>query len=539
MATEETLGSFDYVIVGGGSAGCVLANRLSADPARSVCLVEAGDTDWYPWIHVPIGYFYTINNPRTDWCFSTDPNPNLAGRSIKYPRGKVLGGSSSINAMVYIRGQSADYDGWAAQGNPGWSWAEVLPYFKRSEDYHRGPSDAHGTGGEMRVEGLRASWEVLDAFCDAAVQCGIPRTEDFNTGNNEGIGYFEVTQKNGVRMSAARAFLKPTRRRSNLTVLTRTHVNRVLLDGRRATGIEVQRDGKMKRIEARGETILAGGSIGSPHVLMLSGLGAAQALRTAGIEPRHELPGVGANLQDHMAVRTMLRVKDTITLNQQATSWWGRMRMGMEYAFLRRGPLTIPPALVNAFLRSDPSQATPDLQMVCYPLTYDKLGDPPHSFPGFTAGVCVLHPEGRGNVRLRSANPLTAPSIHLDFLGCDKDRAAALAGIKALRRVCSAPALQRFAPEEFLPGRDVQGDDELVDAMARMAGTIFHPVGTCKMGNGKDAVVDTRLRVHGIERLRVADASIMPTIISGNTNATAIMIGEKAADMIREDAAAR
>lgn len=533
---QESHGPFDYVIVGGGSAGCVLANRLSLDAATSVCLIEAGDSDWYPWIHIPIGYFYTINNPRTDWCFSTEPNDNLAGRSIKYPRGRVLGGSSSINAMVYIRGQSDDYDAWAAQGNPGWSWSEVLPYFKRSEDYHRGPSESHGAGGELRVEGLRASWEVLDAFCDAAVQCGIPRRDDFNTGDNEGIGYFEVTQRNGVRMSAARAFLKPARKRANLTVLTHTHVNRVLLEGKRATGVEVQRRNTQLRIDARREVILAGGAIGSPHMLMLSGIGDTDALRSAGIQPRHELRGVGANLQDHMAVRTMLRVKDTVTLNQQATSWSGKIRMGLEYALLRRGPLTIPPALVNAFLRSDPSQPTPDLQMVCYPLTYDKLGDPPHSFPGFTAGVCVLHPEGRGSVKLRSTNPLEAPAIHLDFLGCEKDRAAALAGIKALRRVCAAPALQRFSPEEFLPGAQIQSDEDLLHAMAKMAGTIFHPVGTCKMGPGADAVVDARLRVHGIESLRVADASIMPTIISGNTNATAIMIGEKASDMIRDDA---
>ena len=536
--TQESLGSFDYVIVGAGSSGCVLANRLSADPTVRVCVVEAGDTDWYPWIHVPIGYFYTINNPRTDWCFSTEAETGLAGRAIKYPRGRVLGGSSSINAMVYIRGQSADYDGWAAQGNRGWSWNDVLPYFKKSEDHYRGASPAHGAGGELRVEGLRAHWEVLDAFCDAAVECGIPRTEDFNTGDNAGVGYFEVTQRNGVRMSTARAFLKPVRQRPNLTVLTRTQVARVLFEGRRATGLLVQRGGKSLRIDAKREVILSAGSVGSPHILMLSGVGDGAALQAKGITPVHHLPGVGANLQDHIAIRTMLRVQDTITLNQQASSVFGKMKMGLDYLVRRRGPLTIPPALVNAFVRSDPSQPTPDLQFVCYPITYDKLGDPPHAFPGFTAGVCLLHPESRGSVTLRSDNPTDAPAIRLNFLNTENDRRLAVQALRALRRVCAAPALQRFAPHEFLPGGEVQDDAGILDAIARMAGTIFHPVGTCKMGSDGGAVVDDRLRVHGIAGLRVVDASIMPKIISGNTNATAIMIGEKAADMVVADARA-
>lgn len=533
---QESLGSFDYVIVGAGSAGCLLANRLSADPATRVCLIEAGDTDWYPWIHVPIGYFYTINNPRTDWCYVSEPDANLANRSIKYPRGRVLGGSSSINAMVYIRGQAADFDGWAAQGNPGWSWADVLPYFKKSEDYYLGPSAAHGAGGELRVEGLRASWEVLDAFCDAAVQCGIPRSEDFNTGDNEGVGYFQVTQRNGVRMSTARAFLKPVRKRPNLTVLTKTHVSRVTFDGQRATGLMVRRGGRELHIKATREAILSAGSVGSPQILMLSGIGDTPALRQHGIDTVQHLPGVGANLQDHIAIRTMLRVKDTVTLNQQASSLFGRAKMGLDYIFNRRGPLTIPPALVNAFVRSDPSQPTPDLQFVCYPITYDKLGDPPHAFPGFTAGVCVLHPESRGSVRLKSGNPLDAPAIHLNFLDTEKDRRTALTGLRALRKVCAAPALQRFSPEEFLPGHQVQDDATLLDGIQKMAGTIFHPVGTCKMGSDAYSVVDERLCVRGVQGLRVVDASIMPTIISGNTNATAIMIGEKASDMILEDA---
>jgi choline dehydrogenase len=532
----ESLGRFDHVIVGAGSAGCVLANRLSADPAVRVALIEAGETDWYPWIHIPIGYFYTINNPRTDWCYTAEPDANLAGRGIKYPRGRVLGGSSSINAMVYIRGQAADFDGWAAMGNRGWSWSEVLPYFKRSEDHHRGASAVHGSGGELRVEGLRAGWEVLDAFCDAAVQCGIPRSDDFNTGDNEGVGYFEVTQKRGVRMSTARAFLKPARQRPNLTVFTRTQVLRVAFEGRRATGLVVRRGGKDLQIEAAREVILSGGTIGSAQVLQLSGVGDAQALQRLGIPSVQHLPGVGANLQDHIAARTMLRVKDTVTLNQQASSLWGKAMMGLDYALRRRGPLTIPPALVNAFVRSDPSQPTPDLQFVCYPITYDKLGDPPHAFPGFTAGVCMLHPESRGSVRLKSPDPLAAPAIHLNFLDTERDCRTVVRGLRMLREVCQAPAMQRFAPEEFLPGQQVQGDEELLDGIRKMAGTIFHPVGTCRMGQDDQAVVDERLRVRGVEGLRVVDASIMPRIISGNTNATAIMIGEKGADMIREDA---
>lgn len=534
--STPSLGSFDYVIVGGGSAGCVLANRLSADPAVRVCLLEAGDTDWYPWIHVPIGYFFTINNPRTDWCYVSEPDSNLAGRSIKYPRGRVLGGSSSINAMVYIRGHAADYDGWAQLGNRGWSWDEVLPYFKKSEDHYLGANAVHGAGGELRVEGLRASWEILDAFCDAAVECGIPRTDDFNAGDNFGVGYFQVTQRNGVRMSTARAFLKPVRHRPNLTVYTKTQVARLTLEERRVTGLVALRGGQELQVRAQREVILSAGSIGSPQILMLSGIGDGGALSALGVTVQHNLPGVGRNLQDHIAMRTMLRVANTVTLNQQASTPWGRVKMGLDYVFQRKGPLTIPPALVNAFLRSDPSQPIPDLQFVCYPVTYDKLGDMPHHFPGFTAGVCLLHPESRGSVSLKSASPLDAPAVHLNFLDTENDRRTALAGVRALRRVCQAPAMQRFSPSEFLPGADIQRDDELLEGIAKMAGTIFHPVGTCKMGSDPAAVVDQQLRVHGIERLRVVDASIMPTIISGNTNATAIMIGEKASDMILDDA---
>jgi choline dehydrogenase len=526
---------FDYVIVGAGSAGCVLANRLSADPAIRVCLIEAGGADWYPWIHIPVGYFYTFDNPRTDWRFRTEPDAGLNGRSIKYPRGRVLGGTSSINGMVYIRGQAADYNGWRQQGNVGWSWHDVLPYFRKSEDQVRGASETHGVGGELRVEDLRASWEVLDAFCDAAVQTGIPRTADFNGGDNEGVGYFQVTQKNGRRMSTARAFLKPVRRRPNLNVLSNTHARRIRFEGKRAAGLEYRRNGADGYVAAGRELILSAGAIGSPHLLMLSGVGDGGAIGSHGIDLVHHLPGVGANLQDHFAVRTMYKVSNTTTLNEQASSLSGRIRMGLEYLVHRRGPLTIPPALVTAFVKSDPSRVTPDLQFVCYPLTYDATGDSPHKFPGFTAGICLLHPESRGSITLKSSDPFAAPAIRLNFLSTPGDRATAVAGVKAMRGVCAAPAMQKFSPVEFAPGTGYQSDAELSEGIGKIGATIFHPVGTCKMGADDRAVVDARLRVHGVEGLRVVDASIMPTIISGNTNATTIMIGEKASDVILED----
>jgi choline dehydrogenase len=526
---------FDYVIVGAGSAGCVLANRLSADPAIRVCLIEAGGADWYPWIHIPIGYFYTFDNPRTDWRFRTEPDQGLNGRSIKYPRGRVLGGTSSINGMVYIRGQAADYDGWRQHGNVGWSWDDVLPYFRKSEDQASGENRAHGVGGELRVEDLRASWEVLDAFYDAAVETGIPRSADFNAGNNEGVGYFQVTQKNGRRMSTARAFLKPARSRSNLAVLSNTHAKRIRFEGRRAVGLEYRRGGADGCVAAERELILAAGTIGSPQLLQLSGVGDAAAIANVGIPSVHHLPGVGANLQDHLAIRTMYKVSNTTTLNEQASSRSGRLKMALEYLFFRSGPLTIPPALVTAFVKSDASRATPDLQFVCYPLTYDTTGDPPHKFPGFTAGVCLLHPESRGSVTLKSADPFAAPAIKLNFLSTAGDRATAIAGVKAMRKVCAARAMQKFSPVEFAPGEGYQTDAELSEGIGKIGATIFHPVGTCKMGSDERAVVDARLRVHGLDGLRVVDASIMPTIISGNTNAAAIMIGEKASDMILED----
>jgi len=526
---------FDYVIVGAGSAGCVLANRLSANSSVTVCLLEAGGADNYVWIHIPVGYFYTFDNPRTDWRFRTEPDAGLNGRSIKYPRGRVLGGTSSINGMVYIRGQSRDYDGWRQQGNVGWSWDDVLPYFKISEDQARGADAAHGVGGELRVEDLRASWEVLDAFCDAAVECGIRRTADFNGGDNEGVGHFQVTQRNGRRMSTARAFLKPVRKRQNLEIVSKAHANRIVLDGRRAVGVNYIRNDHPATVRARREVIMSAGTIGSPQLLMLSGIGPSGLLAEHGVPTALDLRGVGANLQDHLAIRTMYRVKNTRTLNEQANSALGRVAMALQYAAFRRGPLTIPPALVNAFVKSDPSKETPDLQFVLYPLTYDSTGEPPHQEPGFTAGVCLLHPESRGSITLRSADPMAHPKITLNFLATQNDRDTAVAGVKAIRRVCQAAPMRRFSPLEFSPGSAFTTDEQILAGITQIAATIFHPVGTCKMGSGPDAVVDARLRVLGLDGLRVVDASIMPTIISGNTNAAAIMIAEKGADMIRED----
>lgn len=526
---------FDYVIVGGGSAGCVLANRLSADPSVSVLLLEAGGRDNNFWIKVPIGYFYTFDNPRTDWRFRTMPEAGLNGRALVYPRGRVLGGCSSINGMVYMRGQARDYDQWRQLGNPGWSWDGVLPYFKRSEDNVRGADDVHGSNGELRVDELRASWEILDVFREAAIQTGIRAIDDFNRGDNEGCGYFQVTQKNGIRWSTARAFLKPVRNRPNLTVVTHAQARRVRMAGRRAVGVEFSHAGNAAYAAARIEVILAAGAVGSPQLLQLSGVGPAALLRQNGIGLVVDLPGVGENLQDHLALRTMFKVKHTRTLNDQARSAIGKAWMGLEYMLFRRGPLTMPPALVGGFVKSHPSLETPNLQYFVYPMTFDKVGDPPHAFSAFTASVCNLRPESRGHVRIQSAAAEKAPMITLNYLSTLNDRKVAVEAIRLTRRICAAPAMAIFEPEEFRPGLHHQSDDELVHAAGDIGSTIFHPVGTCKMGNDPAAVVDSRLRVHGIGALRVVDASIMPTITSGNTNAPTIMIAEKASDMIRED----
>ena len=526
---------FDYVIVGAGSAGCVLANRLSADPSTRVCLIEAGGTDWNPWIHVPVGYYYTLGRPSADWRFRTEPDDGLGSRTLTYPRGRVLGGTSSINGMVYIRGQAADFDGWRQQGNIGWSWEDVLPYFRKSEDQARGASKAHGTGGELHVEDLRVSWSALDAFCEAAVETGIPRVADFNAGDNDGVGYFQVTQKNGWRMSAARAFLRPVRRRPNLTIRTKAQAVGIRLRDKRAVSVDYRQRGINASVEADGEVILAAGAIGSPHLLQLSGVGDARALLAHGIRPLHDLPGVGLNLQDHLTVRSMYRLGNAKTLNQQLSSMSGRVGMALQYALFRRGPMTMSPGIVAAFVKSDASQATADLQLVGYPLTYEALGDPPHQFSGISLAVWLLRPESRGSIRLRSPDPYEAPAIKLNLLSARRDRDKAVAGLKMIRTICAAPAMAKMSAVEFVPGPGCRTDHELADAVSRYAGAAFHTSGTCKMGQDAYAVVDERLRVRGINGLRVVDASIMPTIVSGNTNAAAIMIGEKGAAMILED----
>jgi choline dehydrogenase len=516
----------------------VLANRLSADPDVTVLLLEAGGKDDWIWIHIPVGYLYCIGNPRTDWCYRTEPDPGLNGRSILYARGKVLGGCSSINAMLYLRGQRRDYDEWARLADDlGWSWDSVFPLFRRSEDSHRGAGDAHGAGGEWRVERQRLSWEILDAFREAMAQAGIPKTDDFNRGDNEGCGLFEVNQKRGVRWNATKAFLRPAMSRPNLTVMTDSLVKCARLDARRATGIELIRGGEEMFAEARIETILALGSIGSPQVLQLSGIGRGALLQEHGIAVEHALPGVGENLQDHLQLRTAFKVKNVLTLNQRANSLWGKAMMGLEYALFRTGPLTMAPSQLGGFTRSSPGHATPNIEYHVQPLSLDKFGDPLHPFPAFTASVCNLRPTSRGSVRIKSADPRAHPAIKLNYLSTLEDRKVAAEGLRLTRVIASQPALAKYQPEEFKPGREFQTDDELAKAAGDVGTTIFHPVGTCKMGVATDpaAVVDSRLRVLGLERLRVVDASIMPTITSGNTNSPTVMIAERGAEMIRAD----
>ena len=537
-AGTRPFGSFDYVIVGAGSAGCVLANRLSADPDVSVLLIEAGGRDDWIWIHIPVGYLYCINNPRTDWCYRTEPCDGLNGRSIIYARGRVLGGCSSINAMVYMRGQRRDYDEWAAlTGDSGWSWEAVLPAFRKSEDHWRGADEAHGAGGEWRVEQQRLSWEILDAFRAAMIESGIPATDDFNRGDNEGAGRFEVTQRRGVRLNASKAFLRPVMNRSNLTVVTEAQVARLRLDGRRAVGVEFVRGGERQLAEARIETVLAAGSIGSTQILQLSGIGPAPLLQRHGIAVVHDLPGVGGNLQDHLQLRMGFKVRNVLTLNKLANSWLGKAKMALEYALFRTGPLTMAPSQLGGFTRSSPEHGTPNIEYHVQPLTLDKFGDPLHPFPAFTASVCNLRPTSRGHIRIKSGDFRDAPQIQPNYLSTAEDHRVAVDSLRLTRKIAQAPALARYTPDEFLPGPKLRSDEELLRAAGDIGTTIFHPIGTCKMGRADDpmAVVDSRLRLRGIERLRVADASIMPTITSGNTAAPVMMIAERGAEMIRQD----
>jgi choline dehydrogenase-like flavoprotein len=534
----RSLGTFDYVVVGGGTAGCVLANRLSAAPDTRVLLIEAGGRDRWIWIDIPVGYIYCIGNPRTDWCYRTEPCAGLNGRSILYARGKVLGGCSSINAMIYMRGQREDYDAWAdATGDAGWSWERVLPLFKRSEDHHRGAGEFHGAGGEWRVERQRLGWEILDAFQAAAEEIGIRPIEDFNTGANEGSGKFEVNQRRGVRWSASKAFLRPIQQRPNLTVVTDALVRRLVLSGRRVTGVEIERAGEVTAAEARVETVLAAGSIGTPQIMQLSGIGPAGLLERYGIAVAHELPGVGENLQDHLQLRMAFRVRNVRTLNQVVHSMTGKARIGLEYLLFRTGPLTMAPSQLGLFTRSSPEHARPNIEFHIQPLSLDRFGEPLHTFPAFTVSVCNLRPTSRGSVRITSPDPRQAPAIQPDYLSAPEDQRVAIDSLRLGRRIARGAALARYQPEEFVPGLQFESDAELVKAAGDVGTTIFHPIGTCRMGRADDpsAVVDPRLRVRGLDGLRVVDASVMPTITSGNTNSPVIMIAERASDLIIED----
>ncbi len=538
--------TYDYIIVGGGSAGCVLANRLSRDPATRVLLVEAGGRDDWIWIHIPVGYLYCIGNPRTDWMYRTSKDPGLNGRDIHYARGLGLGGCSLINAMVYMRGQARDYDEWAQlTGDSSWNWEGVLPQFKRHEDFYRGASEHHGAGGELRVEEQRLSWDILDRFAEAANQAGIPKTDDFNRGNNEGTGKFQVTQKTGVRWHAGKAFL-PTdteARRHNLRIVRNARATRLLFDGKRCSGVEIlsqHRDATVQwQALANAETILCAGSIGTPQLLQLSGVGQAALLQQHQIPVVHALEGVGANLQDHLQLRMAYKVKGIKTLNTMANSLWGKAMMGLEYALRRSGPLSMAPSQLGIFTRSSGEHATPNLEYHVQPLSLDKFGDPLHPFPAFTASVANLRPTSRGHVRIQSARHEDKPEIHCAYLSTPEDRKVAADALKLSRRIAAMPALAPYSPEEFLPGPQFQTDEQLAVAAGNIGTTIFHPVGTCKMGRADDdtAVVDTRLRVRGIAGLRVVDASVMPTITSGNTAAPTMMIAEKAAAMILADRA--
>jgi choline dehydrogenase-like flavoprotein len=529
---------FDHIVVGAGSAGCVLANRLSADGRARVLVVEAGGRDDWIWFHIPVGYLFAIGNPRADWMFRTREEPGLNGRAVNYPRGKVIGGCSSINAMIYMRGQAADYDGWRQLGLAGWGWDDVLPFFMRHEDHFAPREGVHAAGGEWRVERPRVRWDILDAVAQACAQAGIPTVDDFNTGTNEGVAYYHVNQRRGRRWSAATAFLKPALSRPNLALETGAEVARVLFEGRRAVGLEIRRGGGTIRVKARGEVILSAGAIGSPAILQRSGIGPAGLLAGLGIDTVLDAPGVGENLQDHLQLRPVYKVEGVRTLNADNRSLVKRALMGLEYALLRTGPLTMAPSQLGALTRSGPDVATPNLQFHFQPLSLDRFGDDLHPFPAFTASVCNLRPTSRGRVTIASPDPAAPPVIAPNYLATEEDRRVAVEGIRWARRIAAQPALARYRPQEFRPGPELASEEELARAAGDVGTTIFHPVGTARMGADSDttAVLDGRLRVRGIERLRVIDASAMPRITSGNTAAPTMMIAEKGASLILQDA---
>jgi len=523
---------FDFIIVGAGTAGCLLANRLSANGKYTVALLEAGGSDNYHWVHIPVGYLYCMGNKRTDWLYKTTKQKGLNGRELNYPRGKVMGGCSSINGMIYMRGQANDYDQWRQMGNEGWSWDDVLPYFKNMEDSYEGENKFHGSGGEWKVNQQRLSWEVLDSFKEATIEAGIPQVDDFNEGNNFGVSYFKVNQNDGLRWNTVKAFLKPVKNRKNLRVISKCEVSKIILKNKKAKGVKVFRNGKSEEIYVNREIILSSGSIGSPKILELSGIGNPNILSKLGIDTEVESKNIGENLQDHLQLRVIYELENAKTLNQKANSFIGKLGIGLEYALKRTGPMSMAPSQLGLFAMSDRSHETPNLQFHVQPLSLDKFGEPLHNFPGLTASVCNLNPQSRGNVHIVSKDYKIAPSIDPNYLSTEKDKIVAAQSIKLARKIISQPAMKKYNPKEYAPGIQFQSEDDLKKVAGDIGTTIFHPVGTCAMGTNVSSVTDSNLKVRGVEGLRIADASIMPTITSGNTNAPTLMIAEKASEMI-------
>lgn len=536
MDTFDRSRTYDYIIVGGGTAGCVLANRLTADPTVDVLMIEGGGEGKSFYVDMPLGLAKLVGNPAFDWVYESEPEPYLNNRSLPLPRGKMLGGSSGINGLLYVRGHSYDYDQWAQLGNRGWSWESVLPYFRRSEAYHRSNNDQHGTDGEWSVSDPKVRWEAIEAYREAAIQLGIPPTEDYNSGENEGVAWFEATIRNGVRHSTRRAFLEPVRHRRNLTVLTGALVDRLTFEGKRASAVVFSIGSERFEVKAGREILVCAGAYGSPAILERSGVGAPDVLEAAGVDTVHDLPGVGKNLQDHWQIRVQHRLKNTRTLNSHVSTFLGRMLLGAHYLVTKRGPLAGPPTLLTVFTRTTPDAPAPDIQIHVSAATSSKFAGTTDPFPGITSSTCILRPESRGYCHIGSADPAAQPRILHNYLAEERDREIAIQSVRTVRRIAAEAPMARFEPEEIQPKAEAQTDDEILAYARESLYTTFHPVGTCKMGRDRMAVVDDRLRVHGLDGLRVVDASIMPVIVSGNTQAPTVMIAEKAADFIREDA---